>query len=153
VLFLASALAVSAASAIQRTATAGGYSTPASVSRANLPSWPENVVPEITYGDPAPRHEWSSAQGDIDAPPPLALHASAPLSVAPAAPAVPEASFEYARPVHSGVSEQLRPNPERDQRTLRELIDLIQGGIIPELLFEYRSPVRPATLPDQEREP
>jgi hypothetical protein len=103
-----------------------------------------NVIPENAYPDPMPGRDWSAAQTDPDGPPPIVLQPVPPAQRV-AAPAVnlPEASFEYARPTASGLSDPLLPrDAEREQRQLRHLIEAIQSGALPESLFDYPVPVR-----------
>lgn len=102
-----------------------------------------NAIPEIAYPDPMPGREWSDSQLDLDAPPPIGLELVARgLRVTPPANGTPEATYEYVRPVTSGLSELLPSDADPEQEQLRMLIESIQSGQVPESLFEYAAPVR-----------
>lgn len=107
-----------------------------------------NVIPEIAYPDPMPGRDWSTVLPDLDGPPPIVIEPLAPGRRL--ANDTPEAKFEYARPVSSGLSELLLPrDAEREQEQLRSLIESIQSGAVPESLFEYTAPVRKGADPDR----
>lgn len=62
-------------------------------------------IPEQAYPDPLPGRDWSGVQPDADAPPPLTLRRSPGADrVASPPPAPPEATYDYPRPVSSGLS-------------------------------------------------
>lgn len=113
-----------------------------------------NAIPEIAYPDPMPGRDWSISQPDLDAPPPIVLERVAQgLRVTPLANVSPEATYEYARPVTSGLSELLLPrDTDREQEQLRMLIESIQSGEVPESLFEYAAPVRTPAAPEPDKQ-
>jgi hypothetical protein len=111
------------------------------------------MIPEMAYPDPAPGRDWSAVEPDLDGPPPVVIQQVAPGTIAPSSQSVPEATFEYARPAQGDFAVSLPGEAERDPKSLRTLIDAIQGGAIPESLFEYAPPVRKAAPSDKKQEP
>jgi hypothetical protein len=112
-----------------------------------------NMIPEMAYPDPAPGRDWSAVEPDLDGPPPVVIQHVTPGTIAPSAQSVPEATFEYARPAQGDFAVSLPEGADRDPKSLRKLVEAIQGGAVPESLFEYTPPVRKAAPSDKKQEP